>query len=137
MAKPSLLIVDDNPVNLLVLRLMLVRAGYAPLEASDGIEAVTLATAEKPDLILIDIMMPRMNGIAAARRILEQASGTAPKLIAVTGNTEERLTDECLAAGISTVLHKPIDARELIETIERLTTIPGPAGGSLSDVDAA
>ena len=134
---PSLLIVDDNPVNLLVLRLMLARAGYAPLEASDGLEAVTMASAEKPDLILMDIMMPRMDGIAAAGRILDQASGTPPKIVAVTGNTEERLREECLAAGFCTVLHKPVDARELLATINRLTTRSAKIGGRLSGVDAA
>lgn len=116
---------------------MVARAGCAPLEASDGHEAVTLALAEKPDLILMDVMMPRMDGIAAAREILGQASGTPPKIVAVTGNTEERLTEECLAAGFSTVLHKPVDAREILATINRLRTHSAEVGGTLSEMSAA
>lgn len=126
MAGPSLLIVEDNPVNMLVLNLMLKDRGYTVAEARDGIEAVELATSEKPEIILMDIMMPRMDGITAAREILGRARDKPPKIVAVTGNALESITRECLEAGFAAVLLKPVDARELIATISRLL---GGGGG--------
>lgn len=120
MAGPSLLIVEDNPVNMLVLNLMLRDRGYTVAEARDGIEAVERATSDRPEIILMDIMMPRMDGITAAREILCRARDRPPKIVAVTGNALESIAQECLEAGFDAVLLKPVDARELIATISRL-----------------
>ena len=134
---PSLLLVDDHPVNLLVLRLMLERAGYSPREATSGAEAVALALAETPDLVLMDLMMPGMDGITATREILERSDGPPPTFIAVTGNTDTAVSKECLASGFAAVLHKPVDSNELFETIGQLLGRPAKAEGTHCDPGAA
>lgn len=120
MEKPTVLVVEDNAVNMMVLRLMLERAGHTPIEATDGVEAVAVALAQRPDIILMDLMMPRMDGIAAAREILSRAGDRPPKIIAVTGNTVEQVRRECMEVGFDSVVVKPVRIDELTATIDRL-----------------
>ena len=117
--EPLILIADDNCVNMLVLRLMLKKAGYVALEAADGLQAVEIALRERPDLIFMDIMMPKMNGISAARQILS-AGGPLPRIVAITGNSTDDVQQECAEFGFDEVLLKPIDKNTLLATIHRL-----------------
>jgi CheY-like chemotaxis protein len=121
MDKPTLLVVEDDAVNMMVIRLMLEKAGYAPMEARDGVEAVEVAQAKSPDIILMDIMMPRMDGIAAAREILCRCADRPPKMIAVTGNVIDKVRSDCLEAGFDSIVVKPIEMSALLADIERLT----------------
>lgn len=114
------LVAEDNETNMLVLRLMLEGAGYTLLEATDGVSAVEAALSKNPDLVLMDLMMPRMDGISAAREILRRTSGKPPKMLAVTGNVLESIRRECVRAGFDGVILKPVNARELLETVARL-----------------
>lgn len=123
MAKPLVLVVDDNAVNLMVLKKMLTRSGYEPLEAKDGIEAVRVVLERHPDVVLMDIMMPRMDGISAAREILERVK-CPPRMIAVTGASVEKVRDDCLAAGMEAVVVKPVNKSDLLAMIERVDVSP-------------
>lgn len=118
--RACLLVVEDNETNMLVLRLMLEGAGYELLEATDGVSAVEAALSKKPDLVLMDLMMPRMDGISAAREILRRACGKPPKILAVTGNVLKSIRRECLEAGFDGVILKPVKTRELLAAVERL-----------------
>ena len=118
--KACLLVVEDNEINMLVLRLMLQAAGYDLIEATDGLSAIEIAHSKNPDLVIMDIMMPGMDGISAAREILRNCAGKSPKLLAVTGNVLESVRQECLDAGFDGIIFKPVHAPELIATIERL-----------------
>lgn len=121
MSKPTLLIVEDDAVNMMVIRLMLEKAGYFAVEAHDGAEAVEIARVQRPDIILMDIMMPRMDGIAAAREILSEAGENPPKIIAITGNVLDKVRQDCMEAGFHSVVVKPVTMPMLIADIERLS----------------
>jgi len=110
---------EDNDANLFVIRTMLKRAGHTALVARDGVEAVEIASRERPRLVLMDISMPRMNGIDAALRIRDVITGAVPRIIAVTANATARQREACAAAGCDGFLAKPIDQAELLDVIAR------------------
>lgn len=118
--KPSLLIVEDNAVNTFVLKAILGETSYNLHEATDGKQAVEMALANRPKVILMDIMMPSKDGISAAREILDQIIHDPPKILGVTGNALDSVRRECLDAGFSGVLVKPVDARELRSAVTLL-----------------
>jgi PAS domain S-box-containing protein len=109
------LCVEDNPTNRFVLRELLTAAGHAVVEAADGAEGVARALAERFDVILMDIGMPRMDGVAAARAIRERAGPAgAPPILALTAHA---LPDERRAfaeAGMRGCLTKPIRRTALL-----------------------
>lgn len=112
MNKIRLLIVDDDEDNRLVLRAICRSLdGFEIKEAVDGLEAVEMAEEWEPHIILMDIMMPRMDGLEASRIIKERAPKTV--IIGVTGITDSRMEEKMMAIGIDIYIHKPID-RELI-----------------------
>lgn len=93
-------------------------------EAADGVEAVTLAAQHSPDVICMDVEMPRMNGIEASRRIL--AAGQAPAVLVLTTFGHDEYLFDALAAGVSGFLLKTSRAEQLIDAVRVLA-----AGGSL------
>lgn len=116
----ALLVVDDNAVNRLVLQMMLEAAGYDVVEAADGVEAVETAQAHRPPVVLMDIMMPRMNGIEAASSILADRTAPRPGMIAVTGSTTEAQRRACAEAGFDAFLAKPVDQGRLLALVARM-----------------
>lgn len=118
-AQSVILIVEDNQVNLLILRAMLRKRGYEPFVAMDGAEGVEMTERHRPRLVLMDLQMPRLDGIAAAAEIGRRMNGAAPPIIAVTANASEDVRASCRAAGFADVLAKPIAFDDLIETVER------------------
>lgn len=113
----TILIVDDSRTIVHVLKKMLMESGYEAILAFDGEQAVEAAEKWKPDLILMDIAMPRMNGFEATR-ILAQDSDTADiPIIIVSG--QDRMTDRMWATrlGAKGFLSKPIQKKELISKI--------------------
>jgi len=116
MAKRILLVEDSNDARKME-RIMLEQYGYEVDEAHDGIEAVEKATINKPDLILMDIAMPHMDGFQATQ-FLKSFSTTAD--IPVIVLTAYRNFDErAVEAGCSEILYKPLDFTELKQAIER------------------
>ena len=119
------LVVEDNAVNALILGAMLRKLGFEPLVARDGFEGIELAGRARPQLVLMDLQMPRLDGFSAASEILA-GGGDAPPIVAVTASVAEKVREACLAAGFSDVLSKPIMIDELIAMA---AAAYAPAGG--------
>lgn len=114
-----ILIVEDNAVNLLILRSVLRKNGYEPLVANDGVEGVAMARAHLPKLILMDLHMPRMDGFAAAEEIWRQPGCEDVAIVAVTANLSEEHQRLCTRSGFAGLIGKPLDFDELIEVVRR------------------
>ncbi len=114
------LIVEDHTDLLEVLTLELEEIGFAVVSANTGMEGVTKAVEEKPQLILMDIMMPVMDGREATRRIRSNPETKDIPILAVTALTKESELRECIKAGCNDYLVKPFASNELVSRIERL-----------------
>lgn len=116
----TILIVEDNEKNMKLARDILRAKGYATLEAVNGLDGVALALQHKPDLVLMDIQLPDINGFEAFERIRAHADTAQVPVIAftasVTVNDRSRIGD----AGFDAFLGKPINLKEFIETVRRL-----------------
>ncbi|MER2509263.1 response regulator [Amaricoccus sp.] len=117
--RATILIVEDNQVNSMILRAMLRKHGWEPLVAADGIEGVEMTMRHRPGLILMDLQMPRLDGFAAAGEIRRRCAGTIPAIVAVTANVEPAVRAACVSAGFSDVLAKPVAMEELVSTVRR------------------
>ena len=114
------LLVEDNEMNRDMLSRRLRRRGFEVLIAADGEEGVSMATAEKPDLILMDMSLPILDGWEATRR-LKTAPDTAPiPIIGLTAHAMATDRDRCLEAGCDDYDTKPVELGRLMEKIERL-----------------
>lgn len=124
---PRVLVVDDHPSNREVARLMLTAAGCEVAEATDGDEAVDMARAGVFDLILMDVRMPRVDGLAATRliRALPGATALTP-ILAVTADAMPADAARCLAAGMNAHLAKPISHQALYAAMETLLSEQTP-----------
>lgn len=121
------LVVDDHPANREVARLMLTAVGCEVAEAADGDEAVDMARAGAFDLILMDVRMPRVDGLAATRLIRAlPGSVAAVPILAVTADAMPADAARCLAAGMNAHLAKPISHQALYAAIETLLADPTP-----------
>jgi two-component system, cell cycle response regulator DivK len=116
----TVLIVEDNEKNMKLARDILRAKGYAVLEAVNGLDGVKLALEHKPDLVLMDIQLPDINGIEAFERIRASAGTAHVKVVAftasVTVNDRSRIGD----AGFDGFLGKPINLKEFVETVRRM-----------------
>lgn len=113
----AILVVDDDAINLMVLEQMLDTSGYPVVSAVDGVDAVEKAALVRPALVLMDISMPRMNGIDAAIAIRKQSAARCPKIVAVTANVTDREREACRTAGFDGFLAKPVDMKDLLSTV--------------------
>jgi two-component system cell cycle response regulator DivK len=117
---PTVLVVEDNAQNRMLMVDILQCHGYEVLEARDGAEGIRLARQTLPALILLDMQMPVMDGIEAAR-ILKADPGTkAIKILAVTSFAMKGDRERIIAAGVDEYMAKPIDTRELPRVVKRL-----------------
>ncbi len=117
------LVVDDHPANREVARLMLAAIGCQITEACDGAEAIDMAASQAFDLILMDVRMPRVDGLAASRAI--RAAGNPVPILAVTADAMPEDAARCLAAGMDAHLAKPISHHSLYAAMERLLSVCG------------
>jgi putative two-component system response regulator len=119
----TLLIVDDEPVNREVLTDLLAPDGYTLLEAADGEEALALAARHRPDLVLLDIMMPKLDGLAVCRALRADPALAEIPIVLVTALDDRATRLAGLTAGADDFLTKPVDRAELktrVRTITRL-----------------
>ena len=114
------LIVEDHPDLLEVLTLQLEKMGFAVVSANTGMEGVTKAVEEKPQLILMDIMMPGMDGREATRRIRSNQETKEIPILAATAITNKSQLRWCIEAGCNDVIVKPFTAEDLQEKIRQL-----------------
>jgi CheY-like chemotaxis protein len=118
------LIVEDHPGLLEVLTLQLERMGFAVVSANTGMEGVTKAVEEKPQLILMDIMMPGMDGREATRRIRSKPETKEIPILAATAITDKSQLRECIKAGCNDYISKPFTAKDLQEKIQAVLDPP-------------
>ena len=117
---PRILIVDDNETNRDILRSRLGPQGYELLEAADGEEALAAARQHHPDLILLDVMMPKMDGIEACRQIKADASLPFMPVVLVTAKSDSKDVVAGLEAGADEYLTKPLDQSALVARVKSM-----------------
>jgi len=115
-----ILIVEDNPRNLKLVRDVLTFAGYRTLEAENAEDALKLAREYSPDLILMDVQLPGMNGDEALRRLRDIRATRAIPVVALTAFAMKDDRDRLLAAGFQGYLVKPISVRDFPGQVEQL-----------------
>lgn len=117
--RPLILIADDNPTNAELMSEFLVKCAYQPIVVCDGLEAVQLATLHKPQLIIMDVQMPQLDGLTAIQRIREVPELSQIPIIALTAlSTEDK--QRCIEAGASEFLNKPVSLKYLNSVIKKL-----------------
>jgi two-component system, cell cycle response regulator DivK len=109
LGKPTVLVVEDDDNSLFVLKSILGTKGYRVLEAWDGKQAVEVAEGEKLDLILLDLQLPRLNGVDVIRHLRENADLESLPIVIMTGCDPEKVRGSAIAAGCDDFLLKPID----------------------------
>ena len=118
------LIVEDNEKNMKLARDVLQAKGYATLEAVTGEDGVRLAKERKPDLVLMDIQLPGINGIEAFRQIRADPGTARIPVVALTASVTPMDRSQITAAGFDAFIGKPINLKEFLETVKRLAAGP-------------
>ncbi len=121
-SRPTVLVVEDFEDNRFMMRRLLEMSGYRVVEAVNGNQAVEMAESESPDIILMDLSLPVLDGLAATRRIRERngdGAGRVP-IIAVSAHDSADFHAEALAAGCNEYVTKPIDFDQLVRLLDRL-----------------
>jgi len=118
------LVVDDNPLSRKLLTDILNAEGYSVRDASSGEEALRSIADEQPDVILLDIMMPDMDGFEVVRRIKADREVRSTPVVMVTALDDEGSRARLAAAGVSVMLTKPIDRWELRSQLARIWPEP-------------
>lgn len=126
-AKRTILIVEDNKMNKILVRDILTLKGYDILEASTGSEAIKLLATERPDLILMDLHLPVMDGITAMRLIKNDKRINGIPVVAITASAMKGDEDIILEKGFDGYIPKPIEMDQLLFTIEGLLSEEGGA----------
>jgi len=117
-AKPTILVVDDFDDTRLLLRTWLERKGFLVIEAEDGNEAVALAESKRPDLIIMDLEMPELDGLAATRKIRNMKELQNVPVLAVSAYGADQFREDALAAGCNEYVSTPFEP-EALETLIR------------------
>ena len=113
-----ILIVEDDPMNLKLIRDLLQIRGYTILEATDGKQSVDMARANMPDLILMDIQMPVMDGFEAISILKADPVTKNIPIIALTAFAMQGDREKCMDAGCSDYITKPLDTRAFVTTVK-------------------
>ncbi len=114
MDRKKILLVDDSNTILMMEKMILTKGHYVMVTAGNGEEAVAKAESENPDLILMDVVMPKMDGFEAVRRIRRVATNASVPIIMVTTRGEEHNIEAAYEAGCTDYVTKPIDGVELM-----------------------
>jgi two-component system cell cycle response regulator DivK len=117
--RAKILVIEDNALNLELLREILAAEGYEVLEAGDGEEGIEIACRERPDLILMDLQLPGLDGYEATRRLRADGRTAAIPIVAVTAHAMRGDDEKALAAGCDGVVVKPIEVRGLVRTVAK------------------
>jgi len=112
----KILIVDDSSFINLIAKKSLKDAGYNVVgEAYDGLQAIEMAKSERPDIVIMDIALPKMNGLDASKKILE--NNPEIKILAMSALDEDWIEEQSLANGCISFLRKPFHAKDLVDTV--------------------
>ena len=116
----KILIVEDNPQNMRLVEMALSAESYFLLEATNGEEALEIAKKERPDLIIMDVQLPKMSGLEVTRKIREIPEFNRTPIIAITAYAMKGDEEKALDAGCNAYLSKPIRARDLPNLIAKM-----------------
>ncbi|MBW2544706.1 MAG: response regulator [Deltaproteobacteria bacterium] len=119
MAGEKILVVEDNPMNMELTTALLEASGYVVIQAGAAEEGVELVKAESPDLILMDISLPGMDGLEATGVLKQDPATKDIPVIAMTAHAMKGDKEKALAAGCAGHITKPIDTREFPKTVAR------------------
>lgn len=122
----KILYIEDNDDNVYMLRNRLTRAGFTVVVATDGVQGVAMAGTERPDLIIMDLTLPDMDGWEATRRIKADPATKHIPVVALTANAMEGDREKALAAGCDDFDTKPVELPRLLDKIRALA----PAGSA-------
>jgi len=122
----TILVVEDFEDNRFMMRRLLEMSGYRVVEAVNGEQAVEAAERERPDLILMDLSLPKLDGLAATRRIRQQPGAKRVPIVAVSAHDTTDFHADALAAGCNEYVTKPIDFDQLEELLTRLLKSQNP-----------
>ncbi len=118
----SILVVDDEPMARTLLRLMLVRSGYEVVEAFDGIDALEKIASHRIDLVILDVMMPGMDGFDVCRTIRANADYEHIPVIMLSAKNDLQSTKQGLKAGAVKYLTKPVVPEDLVRHVHEVAT---------------
>ena len=116
---PRVLVVEDNEKNMKLFRDLLQAKGYETLEATTGEEALELAGAHKPDLILMDVQLPGMDGVTALGRLRAEEETSGTTIVALTAQAMAGDRERFLEAGFDGYISKPVDVPDFLQAVER------------------
>ena len=118
--KEKILIVEDNPVHMKLMEMTLRAKNYTLFKATDGEEALDMATRERPDLILLDLNLPETTGFEVARKLRENPTFSHTPIIAVTAYAMRGDRERVVESGCDIYITKPINTRELPEVVAEM-----------------
>ena len=126
---PKVLVVDDDPLMHRLFQRHLERAGYQMLSAMDALEGIDMASRELPQVIVMDVMMPEIDGLEAIRRLRKNDSTKTIPIIVITANVNsyEASQRESAICGAASFLTKPLSPARLLQEVQRLAPPPPPA----------
>jgi two-component system cell cycle response regulator DivK len=119
MVGKRILVVEDNAKNMKLFRDVLIAAGYETLEATTGADAVALAVERVPDLVLMDIQLPDLDGVEALVRLRADARTASVPVLALTAQAMHGDRERFLAAGFDGYVSKPVNIIELVHTVRQ------------------
>ena len=119
MTRPQVLVVEDNERNMKLFRDVLESSGYRTLEATTGERAVELVVEHCPDLVLMDIQLPDIDGVEALGRLRAEERTASVPVLALTAQAMDGDRERFLAAGFDGYLSKPVDIVEFVATVRR------------------
>jgi DNA-binding response OmpR family regulator len=123
----TVLIADDEPNIVISLEYLLEQAGYRVIVARDGLEALEAIERERPDLVLLDVMLPRLSGFDVCQKIRENPALQGVRVMMLTAKGREVEMSKGLALGADVYVTKPFSTRELLAQVaEQLGAAPGP-----------
>ena len=120
----TILIVEDNEKNMKLVRDILQFKGYQTIEAVTGNQGLALARERQPDLILMDIQLPDINGIEALRQIRAEPALSKTPVVAVSASVMPDEQQKIVASGFDAYITKPIDLKSFVATVEKFAGIP-------------
>lgn len=118
----SVLVVDDEPMTRTLLQLMLAPADYEVYEAGDGFEALEKIEEHQPDILVLDVMMPNMDGMTLCRTLRGREDTADIPIILLSAKTTPESIQEGLLAGANRYLTKPVSRKDLLVSLEELLT---------------
>lgn len=120
MKRKKILVVDDSSTVLMMEKMILAKAQYEIITASNGEEACQKAASDRPDAILMDVVMPKMNGFEAVRKIRQVEHLHATPIIMVTTRSEMENVEEGFSSGCNDYVTKPVNGTELVAKLRSL-----------------